>query len=77
MSSHNEAIHDKIDGIADSAKHTANKAIDGVAGATHRVADKAAEHAHDVAEKAAEHAHDAGKHLKDAGEKIMKKADGK
>ncbi|MHB1862461.1 MAG: hypothetical protein ACYCVL_05765 [Gemmatimonadaceae bacterium] len=66
MSTHNEAIHDKIDGVADSAKHTAEKAIDGVAGVTHR-----------AAEKTAEHAHDAGKHLKDAGEKIMKKADGK
>lgn len=66
MSSHKETIDHKIDAIADTAKHTAGKAIDTVADASHRAAEKAAKHAHEV-----------GKQIKDAGEKIMKKADGR
>lgn len=60
MTSKRNTIDDRIDKMAESAKRTAAK----VSAAKERAA---------VA--ATKQMHDAGQHLKDAGDKIMKKAD--
>ena len=60
MTSKREKMNDRIDKLAKSAKRTSEKVAD------------ASEHAADVMSK---RAHDVGQGLKDAGEKIMKKAD--